>query len=241
MKILIYSLSIFFGTFLGGLIPSRVSFVSESHLKLGVALGAGLLLGMSLVHMIPEAAELMPGSFGIWLLAGFLLLLFVERFAMVHACEEQHCDYHRLGWAAFLGLTVHGLIEGAALATSLVLPNIGPMVLVAILSHKLPSGVVLATILRLAGTSKSRSLAFVGGVSLSGPIGLMMSYSLLSHSAFAETAGALLAASAGTFLYIGACDLLPELHKKGDGRWGRLIGFFLGIGVAVLGELFHDH
>lgn len=235
-----YSLAIFLGTFIGGVIPGRIR-LSESRLQLGVALGAGLLLGMALVHMVPEAAELLPAGFGFWLLAGFLVILIVERFAMVHACDETHCNYHTIGVAAFVGLTVHGLIEGAALASSLVVPDIGPMVLIAILSHKLPSGLVLASILKLSGKSPAQSLVFVAGVSASGPVGLYLSYLFLSHASLSSTAGALLAASAGTFLYIGACDLLPELHRGEKGRWRRLISFLIGIGISLLGGLLGEH
>ncbi|MBI1861695.1 MAG: ZIP family metal transporter [Deltaproteobacteria bacterium] len=231
-----YCAIIFLGTFLGGIIPTHLS-LSERKLQMGVALGAGLLLGMSLVHMIPEAAELMPETFGIWLLAGFLILLVAERFVMVHACEETHCDYHTIGWAAFIGLTIHGLIEGAALASSLVVPKIGPMVLIAIVSHKLPSGIALSSILKMAGISKRKSVAFVTGVAISGPVGLFLSYALLSQMAQSATAGALLSMSAGTFLYIGACDLLPEMHRGGEERQIKFACFLVGIGVSLLGGL----
>ena len=241
VKLIVYSAVIFLGTFLGGLIPIQLSGLGERRLQMGVALGAGLLLGMSFSHMIPEAAELAPDVFGFWLLAGFVLLLIVERFGMVHACDEKRCDYHTVGWTAFVGLTIHGLIEGAALASSLVVPHIGPMVLVAIVSHKLPSGIALSSILKLAGKSRLQNLAFVVGVSVSGPVGLVLSYRVLSHSALSSAAGALLAASAGTFLYIGACDLLPEMHREESSRMGRLAWFLFGAGLSVLGGLFTDH
>lgn len=241
MKIAIYAISIFGGTLIGGLIPMHATRLSEKSLQFGVALGAGILLGMSFAHMIPEAAELSPAYFGLWLLLGFLILMVVERFAMAHACDERHCDYHTVGLAAFLGLTVHGLIEGAALASSMVVPAIGPMVLIAVLSHKLPSGVALASILRLAGKTRSQSLLFVLGVSISGPVGLFFSYQLLSYSALSGTAGALLAVSAGTFLYIGACDLLPEMHRGGESRVGRLACFLFGVAISVFGGLLAVH
>ena len=237
MKLLIYGTAIFLGTFVGGLIPAHFSRISERNLQWGVALGAGLLLGMNLGHMIPEAASLLPASFGYWTLLGFLILLVVERFAMVHACDEKMCNYHTVGMAAFVGLTIHGLIEGGALASSLVVPSIGPLVLVAILSHKLPSGVALASILRLAGMSKTKSLAFLTGVSISGPLGLVVSYLLLSHSTLAATAGVLLSVSAGTFVYIGACDLLPEMHRAGEARGIRLLCFLIGVVLSLLGGL----
>ena len=41
---------------------------------------AGLLLGMSFLHMLPEAAEMLPHTFAFWFLFGFLVLLVLERF-----------------------------------------------------------------------------------------------------------------------------------------------------------------
>src|SRR5436305_1557512 len=112
LSVLTYSGLIFLTAFLGGAIPLMIPGVKDESLKLFVSLGAGLLLGMALMHMLPESAKLVPDSFGIWFLVGFCLLFVLERFVMVHACEEHGCDYHTIGIAAFVGLTVHGLIEG---------------------------------------------------------------------------------------------------------------------------------
>jgi zinc and cadmium transporter len=195
---------------------------------------------MAFLQMIPEAFKLIPNTFGIWLLVGFCLLLVLERFIMVHACEEHGCHYHTIGLAAFMGLTIHGLIEGFALASSQLVANLGVLVLIAIVSHKAPAGIALTSILKMSGKKNRQILGFVIGVALSGPIGIFLAYCLLQSENYQNAAGILLSISSGTFLYIGACDLLPEIHRTDGEKIKRLISFIAGILISVIsGHLVH--
>jgi zinc and cadmium transporter len=237
-KIFAYAGLIFSIASLGGILPLLSKRFNEERLKLFVCLGAGLLLGMSFLHMLPEASDLVPKSFGFWFLVGFLILLILERFVMVHACEEHGCNYHTVGLAAFAGLTIHGIIEGFALASSLFVTDFGPVLLIAILAHKAPAGSALTSILKLAKKSNGQILLFVFGVALSGPVGLLLAYAVLQNQRLASTAGILLSISAGTFLYIAVCDLLPELHSKDSEKFKRLSAFIVGLGFALLTGLY---
>jgi zinc and cadmium transporter len=231
--LLLYSSLIFLAAFIGGIVPLWISSKNENHLKLFISFGAGLLLSMAFLHMIPESFKLLPRSFGIWLLTGFCLLLFLERFIMVHACEEHGCHYHTIGIAAFVGLTIHGLIEGFALASSQLVAHLGPLVLIAILSHKAPAGIALTSILKMSGKKPFQILGFILGVALSGPLGIFLAYWILKNEHYSNAAGVLLSLSAGTFLYIGACDLLPELHRTDGEKLKRLMSFILGIIISI--------
>lgn len=238
---LLYGCSIFLASFSGCLVPLFVSTKRDHLLKLFVSLGAGLLLGMAFLHMLPESSHLLPRSFGPWFLAGFVLLLVLERFVMVHACEEGGCHYHTVGVAAFVGLAIHGLIEGIALGSSLVLPPLAFLVLVAILAHKGPSGFALTSILKLAGKSKKQIILFSVGVSLSGPLGLGLAFLFIQNQDYSFAAGALLALSAGTFVYIGACDLLPEIHRADGEKLKRLVVFLLGLALSFVSGFLLEH
>lgn len=240
VKLLIYSALISSTAIIGGIIPLVIRNIRDNHLKLFVSLGAGLLLGMAFIHMIPEAALLMPNYFGIGLMLGFVILLVLERFIMVHACEEHGCHYHTVGLAAFVGLTVHGVIEGVALGSSLLVPQLAPLVLVGILAHKAPTAFSLTSILRLAGKSQAQIIIFILGVALSVPVGCFLAYFVTIKSHFDASTGILLSVSAGTFLYIGACDLLPELHRNDDEKFKRLMAFIVGI-LICMGTLFLPH
>lgn len=237
MTFVLYGFLIFITALFGGILPILMTGRPENRLKLFVSFGAGLLLGMAFLHMIPEASELTPKTFGFWLLTGFLLLLVLERFFMVHACEEGGCDYHTVGVAAFGGLAVHGIIEGFALTSSMFVSEIGPLVLVAILAHKAPAGFALSSILRLSGKSNKEIICFSLGVASSAPIGVWIAYFLLRTTRMPAFAGALLGVSAGTFLYIAACDLLPELHRSDSEKFKRLGAFLVGLILSYLSAL----
>jgi len=231
----LFASAIFATTFVGGLMPMMKMFRSELRVKRILSLGTGLLIGLASLHMLPEAAELAPHSFGMAFLAGISILYFLERFLMVHACEEKHCDYHTIGMTAFLGLTIHGVIEGIALASTLHSPKLAAAVLMGILVHKIPSGVTLSSLLHLAKKSQKQILLFVAGVSLSAPIGLLAAAGWLTKDSVSpQVSGILLAASAGTFLYIATCDLIPEIHHNEEDKGARLLMFTLGILAALV-------
>jgi zinc transporter ZupT len=115
------------------------------------------------------------------------------------------------------------------------------LVLVAVLAHKAPSGFALTSILRLAGKSTAQIVLFSAGVALSGPLGLFLAYFFLQSDEFHTAAGALLALSAGTFIYIGACDLLPELHRADGERFKRLGAFMIGLLISYASGVFLHH
>lgn len=232
--LILYSFLIFGTTVGGGFIPLLIPDKHEDALKLFISLGAGLLIGMAFLHLIPEAAELAPQVFGLWALVGFVLLLALERFFMVHACEEHGCNYHTVGMAAFAGLAIHGVIEGCALGSSQLATGLGPFIFLAILVHKAPSAFALASILKLAGRTKRGITLFLMGVGLSVPIGMWIAYALLQSEKLPMTAGILLSMSAGTFIYIGACDLLPELHRTDKDKVLRLGAFGVGLLCSFL-------
>ncbi len=215
--------------------PLLSFFQNETRVKRILSLGTGLLIGLAALHMLPEAAQLAPTYFGPAFLFGISLLYFLERFLMVHACEEHGCNYHAIGMTAFFGLTIHGIIEGVALASTLHSPKLATAVLAGILVHKIPSGVTLSSLLQLAKKSPKQILMFLAGVALSAPMGLIGAAYWISHAhLMPQVSGVLLAASAGTFLYIATCDLLPEIHANDQDKGARLFMFSAGIFVAIL-------
>lgn len=240
MKYLSYALAVFVASLIGGTYPLLQGQIPERKLKLAISLGAGLLLGMALLHLLPEAAHLNPSYFAVAFFLGFLVLFLLERFLMVHACEEHHCDFHTVGMAAFAGLAVHGVIEGVAIASALRLSTMAWFVLLAIAVHKVPASFTLTSLLQMARKPRSRILWFTVGVALASPFGVALGAYLLEGTDYAPLSGFLLGVSAGTFLYIAACDLLPQLHRTSDDKWPRLALFLLGVGLSLIGSTLAD-
>ncbi len=211
----------------GGLLPLLREW-DRRTLRLLLAFGTGVLLGASFCHMIPEAVGELGGRVGMAVLAGFLAIYVLERFVMLHPCEEEHCAFHHMGMAAFLGISVHALIDGFALGAGLSVPSLGLPVTLAILLHKLPASVSLTGILLHCRYPRRRIAIMAILFSLATPVGALVSWMFLTDLT-GEALHYAVAFSAGTFLAIATADLLPQIHSPAEGRWRNLAALFAGI------------
>jgi zinc and cadmium transporter len=213
-------------------------FKSPKFVRLAVSLSAGVLLGVAFVHMIPEAVELMGApSTGLLVLLGYLVIYALERFVMVHPCEEAHCDYHAVGLAAFIGLSIHSLMGGIALGSALLVPGLAWAVFVATLLHKAPEAFSLTTLLVMGKRPIGRVALYIAVFSLMLPLGSWVAVSGLNHYGIKVVGGAV-ALSAGTFVYIATGDLLSGTHSKGQSKAEAALAFLLGIGFALMTKWF---
>ena len=257
-----YAGAILVGSVAGGALPLLGKRERSDAL---LSFSAGVMLGAAFFHMLPEAAAEAGGRAFPFVLAGFLFLFLLERFVLVHVCAEpgpsarlvakpppppesfashpshDHaheatgCDVHTMGLAAFIGLSLHTLVDGFALGAASSQPTLGLLVFIAILAHKIPSSFSLSSILRAEGYGRGSALLMNGTFALMVPLGAAV-YLAASRLVHAQSFTALaLAASAGTFLHLALSDILPDLHRRGVSRW-RLTGALLA-GVAVMWAL----
>jgi zinc and cadmium transporter len=161
--------------------------------------------------------------------------------AHVHG-DGTGCEVHTVGIAAFIGLSVHTLVDGFALGAASVDTELGLLVFVAILAHKVPNAFSLSAILVSEGYSRARAVAMNAAFALMVPVGVGL-YFLLREVVHVERFTSLaLAASAGTFLHLSLSDILPDLHRRGASKW-RLSAAMLA-GLALMGLLTflrHEH
>jgi zinc and cadmium transporter len=141
--ILVYCALPVVASLFGGWLPS---FVRLTHVRMQamMSLVSGLMLGIALLHMLPQAAEQLPSMSRVAgaMLAGVLVMFFLLRVFHVHAhgdLDHDACDHdhehdhvhehahepasagHRLNWIGlFFGLAIHTLLDGVALAASAV-------------------------------------------------------------------------------------------------------------------------
>jgi zinc and cadmium transporter len=218
----------------GGLLPLAREWDRRS-IRVLLAFGTGVLLGASFFHMIPEAIEGIGAAVGTPVLVGFLMIYVLERFVMLHPCEEEHCNFHHMGMAAFVGITLHALIDGLALGAGLTVPEVATAVTLAIVLHKLPSSLSLTGILLHCQYPKRRIALMSLLFSLAPPVGALLSYSALSGLTGTGVHYAI-AFSAGTFLAIATADLLPQIHSAPEWRFRNLAALFAGIAIMTLGH-----
>jgi zinc and cadmium transporter len=231
----LYLPTVIFISLVGGFLP-LLRVLSQKSLALLLSFSAGVLLGAVFFHMIPEAGRFLDDALGLAVLAGFLLIFTLERFVFVHACEERGCDIHQMGIPAFLGISLHSLIDGVALGAGLIIPELGAVVLLAVIIHKMPDGISISSILLSAGWNR-RTVALLTLVfSLTTPIGALVAYFFLS-ALDAETVAVAIGISAGTFLAIATADILPQVHRIEERNPMTLIFLLGGLAVSWIGRL----
>lgn len=230
-----YSFIIILGAIAGALV---VVFTRRpTRLVTFLAFAAGIMFGAAFFHMLPEAYH----GGGWWAFAlvpvGFVFVLVLERYVFGHACEEppdcaEHLHGRTLGLTAFIGLSVHTLFDGIALGSA-VKEGVGLMALIAIASHKVPSSLSLASILKAEGRGTASILTYSALYGLMVPVGAIVYFAFDAVLRFEALAARALAFSAGTFLYIAVSDLLPHVNRHGKDRPGRNI-LALGVGLVLM-------
>ena len=231
----LYSLIILLGALAGALVV--VFTRTPTRLVTFLAFAAGVMFGAAFFHMLPEAY--LGGGFWAFVLVpvGFVFLMVLERYVLTHACEEppectEHVHGHALGLTAFLGLSAHTLFDGIALGSA-VKEGVGLMALMAITSHKVPSSLSLASILKAEGKGTGRILLYAVLYGLMVPVGAVLYFAFDAVLRFEALAPRALAFSAGTFLYVAVSDLLPHVNRHGKDNRGRNL-LALGAGLLVM-------
>jgi len=229
-----YLPTVMFISLIGGFLP-LLRELSQRALALLLSFSAGVLLGAVFFHMLPETGRVLDDA-GLPILAGFLLIFVMERFVFVHACEERECDIHQMGIPAFLGISLHSLLDGIALGAGLMLPQLGPVVLLAVLIHKMPDSISISSILLSAGWERRKVATLSLLFSLTTPVGALLAFLFLRELSENNIAVAL-GVSAGTFLAIATADILPQVHRIEPRNPLTLVFLIVGLAISWFGRL----
>ena len=263
-----YCLLIVGASLLGGWVPMLVR-LTHRRMELLLSFVSGVMLGVALLHLLPHAwmelsgtalpegqalsHELILPVMG-WMLGGFLAMFLVERFFCFHhhdapAGERAATGHaglgHELTWTgAAIGLTVHSLVAGVALAASVEAEMGGAAAglgtFLAVVLHKPFDSMTLGTLMAAGRRSpRSRHLVnFSFGLVVPAGVGLFYLGAELTATAPPGLVSAALAFSAGTFLCISLSDLLPELQFHQHDRFKLSAALLAGIALAwAVGKL----
>lgn len=239
----IYAGAVLVFTLLAGIWPATRKGPSQAgHTALSVA--AGVMLGAAFFHMLPEAVREVGPKASYAVVLGFVAIFVLERLVLVHACEmlpgpadpgsetahvhvhdpgdDDDCADHpqTLGLTAFVGFSLHTLTDGVALGSAVAAAGLGPVVLLAIVLHKIPLSFSLAGVLRQEGRKTGAVLGMVGVFGAMVPVGAgiyLLAAGWLSAEGVTHLTPYALAFSAGTFLHVAFSDLLPEIHRRRRG------------------------
>lgn len=208
---LFYSFMSALSTLAGGLLPLFRPW-REDSLRYLIAFAAGVMLSVAFWVMLPEIAGESSGNF-LALGLGFFSLYIVEKLVLIHSCGEKECEAHTIGWVSLIGIAAESLLDGIAIAAGFALsPQLGLAVTLAVIAHEFPRGLTTSVIMMSSGYKKKVTLGALAVDALLTPVGagLVLLGLFSGERAFQW----LMAFAAGTFIYIGASDLLPEAHKR---------------------------
>jgi zinc transporter ZupT len=187
--------------------------------------------------MLPSITPYLGTNEGIPILVGFFIIYILEKFVMVHSCEEDVCNVHSIGLSAFFGISFHSLIDGMSMGAGFIVKDIGLIIFLAIIVHKFPSALSLTSILIHGGYKRVQIIKLVMIFSLTTPIGALISFFILKNLHENIIAWAI-GISSGTFLYIASSDLLPFVHQYTPRKFYNLFSLALGLLLMWVGKLF---
>ena len=205
------------------------------HLRRGLrfidaclAFGAGFMMAVTMLGVLPEVLGESSDA-ALYVLAGYLAVhlaqhVFTPHF---HFGEETHRVSAATGNSALLGLMLHTFFDGVAIASGFLVSNrLGVLLFLAVLLHKLPEGVTIASVMVAGGGSRAHAIGAAAVLGCATLLGVL----LTEHIQPLALHG--LALSAGVTLYVAASNLVPEFQAKRG--WlsalaflGGAMGFFL--------------
>jgi zinc and cadmium transporter len=225
------------GNLIGGYFVVRGDW-PRKFLQYFLALGAGYMLAVALVEVIPESIRLSGEAALVYVLIGFFLVhLFEHTIAPhFHFGEETHCEevsHQHARATVLLGLGIHTFFDGVAIAAGFLVSTwLGTVIFVAVFLHKLPEGFTVASVVLASGQGKRNAILAAGLLGAATLLGVLLTSILQEQLKYA------LPVSGGVTLYVAATDLLPEVNREPNWRIALLV--FVGVvSLLIMEHLFH--
>ena len=254
VTLIIYMAALFGIALLGAYTP-YIRELTDKQVHLLVALSAGIFLGILFFLLLPESLhESSEGGIEekyvmITILVGFLVILLtdvlIKHFHMASCPCECHKEQHRhkIGTlSAFFGLAVHAFVDGLVLATALMADSeIAWLALIGMCIHKYVEVFSLSSTFLLSEEEKSTVMKYLIAFSLITPVAALISYLVFNGVSVEGMVGLPLAFSAGTFMYVAFCHMVPEAFHREEQDIRSFLFLLIGIGIAAFVFLTFGH
>jgi zinc transporter ZupT len=195
-QLLIFGVFAALANVLGGLIlfPPGIQKNYKKLLKYILALGAGFMLAVIFIDVLPEAIALWqtPSKTGKsgdtlyipmgLLLVGYLITQFFEHTIAPHFHLGEEMDSDHListssAYTAIGGLLIHTFFDGVSIAAAAqVYSRVGILVFIAVFLHKFPEGFTIASMILATGKGLKETLFATSLVGLTTFLGVFVYY-----------------------------------------------------------------
>jgi zinc and cadmium transporter len=211
---------------------------SERHSGLFALAAGGMLVTLSILHIMPEAFALSRHAPALTLsgFLGGLLLSFLVRVLFPEGGES--------GQAAaatpVIAIAIHSFIDGIIYSVTFAASfSSGVYAAASLLLHKFPEGVIAFAILRRHGFGNRRAFLFAFlAAAATTPMGVIASAPFM-YGLGPEAIGNLFAISAGLLLYVATGPLMEPLKEEPPLRSFLSLG--AGVTVAVVMSILPVH
>lgn len=212
---------------------------SETFMHRMLAFAAGVMLSISFLELIPEGirmSSLYIASLGV--LTGSLFMLLLDRsIPHIHpelCSQEQGCDLKRTSVYLMVGIFLHNLPEGMAIAIGSVTDtSTGLAIALAIGVHNIPEGICTSAPYYFCTKKKLRSFLLSSATAIPILVGFIIADILFRNIPLAVV-GFLIAATAGIMIYISGDELIPNACNKKQPLWDHMAIFSLIFGVIFV-------
>lgn len=214
-------------TLFGGLLALRL----KARITLVLGLAAGIVLGVALFDLMPEAIALGEGIYSPRAILGYVAVGLGGYLVLDRSLDG--IGQAARSWRPHLGpasLTLHSFLDGMGIGLAFqISPAIGWVVALAVLTHDVADGINTVS-LALSSSARGNALRWLVANGLAPTFGVVVG---LMVRVPGYLLAPLLAMFAGVFLFIGACELLPRSHAR-DPRLRVTAASLAGIALMLL-------
>ena len=195
----------------------------KNSMPLLLAFSGAFLLAVTVFEMLPEVFEHYNKRFGLFIMLGLLLQIFLDFFSK--GAEHGHVHSHekqvQFPWLIFLSLSIHAFLEG--------IPVQGHNgVFYGILIHKIPIAMILTLFLIDGQLSKSKIALFLISFALMTPLGAFAANQISFFDTYKPEIDAVVI---GVFLHVST-TILFESSKDHKFNLAKLLTILLGTALA---------
>jgi zinc transporter ZupT len=225
-------ISVLVGALLVGLFKPK-----QDSVRLLLSFSGAYLLAITILHLLPEVfgpgheghthEVVHPKTVGIFILIGVLIQSILESFSK--GAEHGHIHLHshstEFPWLLFISLSLHALSEGIPIGY-----QDNSELLWAIIVHKIPISIVLATFLLNSKFPKIYSYSFILLFALMSPLGVFASE---RFDFFIHYHKQITSITIGILLHISTI-ILFESSKDHKFNYSKFLAILIGMGVAII-------
>lgn len=222
----------------------RLKLLNEQKMNLLLAFSGSFLLSITFLHLLPETVEDQGHKAGLYILIGFFLQLFIQKFThgVEHGHHHVHDDHHHAIplYSILTGLGIHALMDGIPLGFNYRMPSTDASLYLAVATHKLPEIIIVATMIKSVKGKGFEGIALLCLFASLTPIASSIA-SFLGTQYFAISAviGVIIPIVAGAFIHIATTIFFESGTKQHTLTNQKLLAIVAGVALGAATLLLH--